>query len=303
MVESNDLYDMPARVAERLEPVLPRLNEVLKHEPDFPHQAWHTQAVVRDAVYAARLYDLSREEIELTRLVAESHDEGYRLVRAGFLRPEEHHLGSYLIAKSRYSDLTIAKGALLHNQDVMPQDVPFAFILVRDIDRLQSMGWGGVIRAAYYLGFRPVGMTEDDPEKNLKAAALFEERTPDQERTKTQTRVNNNCFPASVEELVMKTDFERRAKIYAWNHIFPFLYQNGTLDKLGDLCSCWLMAWEEGGEVEPIDGVLQRVFGAKFFNTYDAQQAISEWKRLHPNGVKSKLKNERQWARETYWHA
>lgn len=325
MIERKDLYDVPASVAERLEPVLPKINEILKYEPDFPHQKWHTQAVVRDSLYAASILDLDPEEIELTRLIAENHDEGYRLVSAGILSPDEHAFGSYLIAKSKYSDLTIAEGALLHNQDVMPKDKPFPFTLVRDIDRLHFMGWGGVIRVSYYLGFRPFDMTENSPERIIKAASLFEDRTPDDEKTKIEVRFNY-CFPPSVQELVMQTDYERRAKIYSWLHIFPFLYQNGKLGELEAICQHWLAVWEEGedyykipgnnsvpeGEeynednivytIEPINECLQHIFGAKFFNTYDAQHAIENWKRLHPQGVPGEPKLEREWAKKTYWH-
>lgn len=325
MVERIDLYGIPASVAEKLEPILPKIDDILKYEPDFPHQKWHAQAVMRDSIYAASMFDLDPEETELTRLIAENHDEGYKLVNAGILSPEEHHLGSYLIAKSKYSDITIAEGVLLHNQDVIPEDKPFPFRLVRDIDRLHLMGWGGVIRASFYLGFRPFGMTDNDPEKNLKVASLMENKTPDQERVKTEMRIDY-CVPATVNEIVMQTDYERRAKIYSWLYVFPSLHQIGKLDELRDLCDHWLMAWGEGedyyktpgnhsvpeGEeydpdniiytTEPIHEVLQCMFGAKIFNTYDAQYAIGEWKRLHLQGIPRKPKLERRWARETYWH-
>jgi hypothetical protein len=325
MVESRDLYGIPAPVAEKLEPLIPRINDILKHEPDFPHQNWHSQAVTRDALYAADMLDLDPEETRLTRLIAENHDEGYKLVMAGIINPDEHHFGSYVVAKSKYSDLTIAEGVLLHNQDVIPQDKPFPFCLVRDIDRLHFMGWGGVIRASYYLGFRPFNMTDHDPEKSMKAASLMEERTPDKEITKTKLRVDY-CFPATANELVMQTDYERRAKIYSWLHVFPDLYRKGKLGELAGLCDHWLMAWVEGesyyktpgnhfiphGEkydsdnviytTEPINEILQRMFGAKIFNTYDAQYAIEAWEKFHPQGILRKPKLEHKWARETYWY-
>ena len=324
MIENRDLYNIPASVAIKLEQELPKVNEFLKYKPDFPHQEWHIQGVVRDVLFAAEVMGLDREETELTRLVAETHDEGYKAVQAGLLKPEEHHFGSYLVAKARYSE-EVALGALLHNSDVMPNGVPYAYKLVRDVDRLHFLGWGGLVRAAYYQGFRPFGMVEGDTEAAGKAAALFETRTPAEENAKVEVRADH-CFPHPVRNYVQETDYERRVKVYAWLHVFPSLSKAGKLEVLENNLRELHYAWEAGesyygtpgnnfvpkGEVynpakvvyavEPIADDLQVIFGARLFNSYDAVRAIDVWKDRHPGGIARRPKLEHQWAKEPYWH-
>ncbi|MFI5240957.1 MAG: hypothetical protein ACHQUA_00830 [Microgenomates group bacterium] len=322
-IERTDLYDVPADIAQRLEPVLKDINSHLLNQQDFPHQHWHGRLVARDAVYTARMFDLKPDEVELTRLIAENHDEGYRLVTAGVLKPEEHHFGSYLIAKAKYADLTIANGVLLHIEDVIPEEAPFPYSIVRNVDRLHSMGWGGFVRTAYYLGFKPFNLSDKELAKSPKAVSLFETRTPDGENAVTETRVNH-CFPATAYDQVLETDFEARAKRFAWMEIMPFLHRTGQFEKMDEILHERSMAWLEGehyyktpgnhfvpkGEeykyenviytIEPIGDVMQRIFGAIIFNHYDAEGAMKKWKQLHPDGILKDPKTEYSWAKQTW---
>ena len=144
------LYDDPDLEAPEWLPALTIKNIP---RPDFPHERHHSYTVRHFAVGLGQLLRLSPVDLAKLRLAAELHDMSYGFVVSGQVPYEEHHWAAELLAYMIFRDREVAEGIWDHLFDRLYPHVALWVRLLRDADRLAGMGWSGIIREAYYLGF------------------------------------------------------------------------------------------------------------------------------------------------------
>lgn len=217
--------------------------EIWEVKEDWPHGDLHAAQTMDYALVLAEKLGMEPKEKERLEEVASLHDTGYKLVQEGIIKAEGHHYGSYLIARLSLDRLA-ATNIFLHVADVLPEDTPLSARVLRDADRLAGMGWTGIIREAYYLGFRHVYFTIAPEE--VENFLLYDFRLPP-----------------------LPEDYEASPRYFCLNHVGPYLVKNGLQEKMLEGCDRLLERFYgkrgESGEwlMEPVMPIAQELFKPK----------------------------------------
>lgn len=304
-VEKDFVDSYPPNLREKLVLCSENLDKLDLYQPDKMHDALHIAQVGRNVGWMTDSYDLKPKQRTLLDQAVPLHDLGYAFVDMGFLTPQEHDIGSGLIALWKTGDHNLAKGIALHSLDVLPKGTPRWVYVLREADRVDRLGWQGVIFLAYYMGFRhelvngPLSYQINLDGKSEVHDPLRDIRHPDEVDYK-YIPIIDGSYPVRVRWTW--TDYEQEAAEFTRKHIFPFLHAKGLIGKMVDELFK-VTSWEEGEEekdsksnrikwkVEPASGWLSyAMFSAKRFNTNQAISELHEYKYLKEKDV-AKLNN------------
>lgn len=214
------LAQVPPEVKDRVTPFLEShqvFREIMRLPEDPPHKRPH---VIEALICLSWLWEMLGVVGEFDTLawdlsdrILRLHDKGYILVEQGIIKPEEHHWGSLLIASVVDPDPRVLYGILHHVDDILPEDAPYAVRVARDLDRVVGLGYTGVVRLAYYLGFNHPFLNPGNETELIKQRILCETYYPDTE------------------------GYEEPAKEFFQTEILPFFQSQ----KAGDLEKIWQM--------------------------------------------------------------
>ena len=283
---------------QKLQQCFDNLDKVSLYPPDPMHDARHQAQVERVGIWLAEEAGLGWEQKDYIRRAIPFHDLGYAFVQMGILKPEEHAIGSGLIALHKTGDVQLAKGIVQHSYDVLPHGITPWVLLLREADRSDRWGWQGVISIAYYLGFRhelisgPVAYQNGFDSKTEVVDPIRDKRHPDMVNYRWRPTY---CVSRDLagEVIWTWTDYEETVANFVRKEVFPYLYGKGLIEKAREeLDNYW--SWIEGVESEDsewdnprwdVDSVINETsyvfFNAKRFNTEQALLELTSYKSLH----------------------
>lgn len=266
-LEENDLSGyVPPGVLIKLAPHLARLPELATDPYDIAHShRYHGARAALFTRYVAQQLGMVHRDALVAERIAQVHDTGYALAEAGLVGYDEHAYASFAVALMLTGDQEIARGALLHNSDILPADATPAERVVRDIDRGLMLGAEGAVRWAISHGFVPLGMTREEWLASEQLDTLFDDRMPwtitvyskiIHQKAK-DLRVAGSTLPDGlpVFTVIEGHDFEINMGDLFWKHIVHFLFLNGLLEKYLDFekqTNRWF--WGEGATAENPNG-------------------------------------------------
>lgn len=177
--------------------------------PDFPHSLHHIETVRAFSKVMAEVSGLGKYWKNTLNTAAIYHDIslGYTKVPQG-----PHPTASSVIAYMLTGNDDVADLILSHNEDdldLREDEGSKALEILRDADQLALMGYAGLIRNAYYWGFRHELM-ESDPKEILDTMVLCD------------PRCNHNGLPQ---------DYEEKVRLFALEQLFPFLIESKQIDR------------------------------------------------------------------------
>ncbi len=281
---------IPSEVLGKLWPYINDIPRVLSRTQDIAHSDYyHSRRMVRLGEQVAQELRLPADESAMVAQIGENHDLGYQLM--GILEPNEHEYGSFVIALARTGDIGIAKGCLLHNADVLPEESPRAIRIVRDIDRYLMGGTEGALRWSMMRGFRPWGKTKDELLKPGVMDHLYDDRLPHTVRSEWESRRGSCMCPPSFYEVPVSSEYESKGQDFTWKHIIPFLESANLISGYLGFIMEWF-GWIDGVEdfsiddpddnydhwlVEPVSRDIAGIFENKWANTKILEEMIHEW--------------------------
>jgi hypothetical protein len=294
-VERDFVETYPAELQDRLVLCLQNLNELKEYQPDPMHDIRHIDQVGRNANWIADELELGVKDRNLLNQAVPLHDEGHKYEQMNLLTQSEHGIGSALIALHKTGNLELAKGIALHPYDVLPEGTPDWVYALREADRVDRLGWQGVIFIAHYMGFRhelvngPLVYQLNFDGKLEVSDPLRDQRHPLFETDFRYKRIMDGSYPV-LNEWVW-TDYEQNAAEFVKEHIFPFLSERKLIRQMeAELFK--VENWVEGEEargsipdqlkwkVEPASNPgTYNLFSAKRFNT---EQALHELWNYEP---------------------
>jgi len=249
----------------KVKPHLVDIEKIFAWEEDFPHRRAHIIQTQAD------LFHIQWDFGELGPLgfyrasrILELHDKGYVLVKRGIIQPEEHHFASVMIAEKVEPDVGVLWGILHHIDDTLPQGTPLFIRVARDIDR-SAIGYPGMVRLAFYLGFEDTPLTLENEEKFIEEGILCDHGFPENE------------------------DYEGNAKRFFDSKVLPYLLSEDT--RRGDfvLMAHKLIRRFMGNTrrgIEPVMREVQHFFEAKLRNTILAMESVREGMPLSKSEIK-----------------
>lgn len=249
------LQAIPPEIANKLDPWVGRIPEILQVPDDWAHGNIHLmQVAIFGRWIASELdtknsrynpYNLTPRDYLLIQRGALLHDTGYKF--KDILQPNEHHYGSALVAAYLHGDIQLAMGILGHSNNLLPPQTPDWVFILRSADRLAGISWTGLIRMAWFEGFR--GPHMDHFQRKLfrhLQNPFWDLRHPLSEEIVVTTRLQYD--PPQPPSLVAdNTDYEQWPKDYCLKFIFPFLAKNGLVDKFIGITNQW-SKWTHGME-------------------------------------------------------
>lgn len=237
-------------LGQRLNSCYQNLDKASEYKPDPMHDERHLAQVSRNANWIADLYELGPRSRKMLEQSIPLHDLGYSFVEMGFLKPEEHAIGSSLIALWKTGNHQLAKGVMLHSYDVLPKRTPGWICILREADRVDRLGWQGVIFAAYYMGFRhelvngPLYYQSNLDGKEEVVDLLRDPRSPDQVDFSYKD-ILDGSYPIATRWTW--TDYESKAAEFCKKYIARFLHERNLAGKMMD--ELWkVFSWIEGEE-------------------------------------------------------
>ena len=251
-------------------------------KPDFPHQEFHNRQVKENAFALAWAMGITQKrDLEIFHASYDVHDRGYGFVDTGQLQPSDHHLGSWLIALKMYEGFewnkVVAKTVLLHSKDVLPRSAPIYAWILQAADRAAGMGWTGILRDAYYLGFRHPNLQVVE-----KLKAPWEKGYP-----KSIAAVQRVCYENVFPFLIKNNVVGKMVKKYLDHRDQFFGLPNGKGGwKVGPLLPVAqeifydLFAQTEVFTLQLAEQDLVRVFGPTVLNTLRDPSALAELDRI-----------------------
>lgn len=257
--------NIPREIVERARPLLAEISTVFAWEEDFPHRRAHIIEMLSNLDIIR--YDFPESELSpvgfwLAIRTIELHDKGYTFVKKGLIDPRNHHFISVLIADKVEDDSRVLYGILHHVDDTLPTGSPLWLRLVRDLDRVGGMGYTGMIRLAYYMGFNHPSLTREKEEEFIERGILCAFGLPDDEGYEENAK---NFFDASVFPYLVEDD----------NRAIDFcLMAQALIDRfMGDTRA----------GVEPVMKEVRQLFEIKLRHTVLASESIMERKPLPKN--------------------
>lgn len=183
-------------------------------KPDFPHSAPHVLAVRSFASVMADTCNLDTEWKEKIDQAAILHDISQGYTVNGTVPIGRHNSASELIAYMLTGDKVICNLVYCHPEDDLStygydEETMLATAILRDADQLDLSGFTGLLRAAYYWGFRHPLMFQSS-DNLLKTASLFD------------ARCDLNGLP---------NDYEFDVRDFCMKNLFPFLVETNQVDK------------------------------------------------------------------------
>lgn len=252
--------NIPNDFVSRVSPELSDISKVLAWGEDFPHRRGHIIECLSNLSHVR--WDFGEFDpvgFYLTERTLELHDKGYVLVKNGLIKPEEHHLGSVLIADKVEPDVRVLYGILHHVDDTLPQGSPLWVRMVRDLDRVSTMGYTGLIRLAFYMGFNDPVLNQENEEVLINKRILCEDTFPDPKEYEIEAKIffDDQILPFIIEDDKRATEF--------------YLRIHGVIDRfMGDT--------RRG--IEPVMKDLRQLFDVKLRHTVLAKESINERKPL-----------------------
>lgn len=248
-----------------------------------------------------------REDFNTNRLnrAIELHDQGYAFVQDGLLTLDQHHFGSAFIALALDNDVELAQGILLHVEDVLPDDTKLWMRALRDINRVDRLGWYGLLMEAYYMGFtHPILITEPLRQQAVDGEPEYIDPCRDLRHpmeTNIQTLIFWEDFRGPVERMI-GSDYEHQLKGFCIRNVFPFLQKNGLVERMVARLDYWITRFNgegyylhignsqvpEGEEYDPeelvwtIDPVmdeLEYLFRFKENNSFEAISLLGKYRK------------------------
>jgi hypothetical protein len=292
---------------QKLQLCFENLDKIDLYPLDPMHDQRHQAQVERTALWLAEAADLGEDQKDYIRRATPLHDSGYSFVEMGILRPEEHAIGSGLIALQKTGDVQLARGIVQHSYDVLPPHITPWVLILREADRADRWGWQGVISTAYYMGFRHdlvSGPVIYQSSLDGKPEVVDEIRDIRHPETVSYRCRPTYCIADALDGNVIWTwtDYEEKAADFVRGEVFPYLHRNGLLNRAHEQLEV-AESWIEGVESEDstwdqpkwtVDSVIDEgsytFFNAKRFNTEQAMWAITEYAHLHSNEAQN-LKN------------
>jgi hypothetical protein len=242
-----DFWEMFSKISSR------DVSDFLHWKSDFPHGEFHRKQVAVYANQVARQLGLPESEIKTCLYAGMFHDLGRnRQFVEKFKGGEDKHsvaslIGAYLIrhesVDSEISSFTALSDAIAHHSDdVLPKDAPLTTRIVRDCDRVAGMGWSGIIRDAYYLGFRHPRFTR-----------------------KTQAEVAEDISICDMGN-TWDDNYEIKVREFVLENVLPFIMEKGKMHEMLHRCSLWIWRYtgveDNSGQpiVDPIMFDIQAMF-------------------------------------------
>lgn len=173
---------------------------------DFPHSEFHRKQVSIYSSWMALELGLGKPEAKTCIYAGTYHDSGLLLARRKGLELGKHQMASLVVAYLTTDDLfdfgvsslrDLSEAIALHSEDVLPEDAALTTRIVRDCDRVAGMGWTGIVRSAYYLGFRHPSFTKKPQEAVAEDFSLVDMNSPwvDGYETNVRKFVLENVLP------------------------------------------------------------------------------------------------------------
>ncbi|MBI2356916.1 hypothetical protein HYV12_02620 [Candidatus Dojkabacteria bacterium] len=199
-------------------------NDLIDAKPQFPHDKGHIEMVKMSLEIMANACGLTDLELQNLKLAADLHDISYGLVEAGLVPYEHHNIASMIIAYMRTGNLDVANMVFYHNSDKTglllnslkefeDKSKSLLPVLLRDADQIALLSDSGLIRWAYWLGYRHPDMDKTFPEQK-ESGTLFD--------LKNDLTLNDGTYEEKVRETVMKS-------------VIPWIVQNAP-DSIKTLC-------------------------------------------------------------------
>jgi len=253
---------------ERFIPNSPHFRRAVLAKPDFPHQKFHDRQVKENAFALALVMGITQER-------------GYGFANTGQLEPSDHHLGSWLFALKMYEGFewnkVVAKTVLLHSKDVLPRSAPVYAWILQAADRAAGMGWTGILRDAYYLGFR---------HPNLQVVEKL--RSPrEREYQDSIAAVQKVCYEDAFPFLISHGLASKMVRKY-WDHRHQFFglpdgrggWKVGPLLPIAQEIFYDLFAQTEVFTLLLAEKDLVRVFGPTILSTLKNPSALAKLDRI-----------------------
>ena len=140
------------------------------------------------------------------------HDVSHGSTGSGEIPYGPHAVASSLIAYMITKNKDVADLVYSHNEDKIPNnhdEKSAAEMIIRDADQLALMGHSGLIRSAYYWGFRHKLM-DDEPHKIVSEMKLCDPR----------------CDGGGLPY-----DHEKNTRLFCLETVFPFLIESRQVDR------------------------------------------------------------------------
>lgn len=192
----------------------------LEDPADFPHNFIHARRAVHNGIISGAILRLSEREIATISSALWVHDLGKAMVSKGIIKEDEHNLGSWVFAMELLFDMkdvdveAAARAALLHTCDVLPKEATIIDRVVRDTDRIELLPWSAVVRYSFYppFNFRHSVFSSREDYLDLMSgdSILADKKVP------------------------WKRGYEKEAKRFVLNEVFPFLSKQGLLGPMID---------------------------------------------------------------------
>jgi hypothetical protein len=269
-VIERSIASIPRDVLNQITPFANRVEDLLSIPLDFPHGPLHI-AEVRSL--ARQLCDDRKLGANLTERIDEEalyHDSGKVFEDLGLLEHKNHNVGSWFIANSLGYPKEFSWELLVHSKDKMPEFYPWSAFILRAADRAAGMGWSGVLRDAYYVGFRHPYFVE--PLKYQKH--LVDLTNVGDAKEVYVVRVDRHCFPWYAYDSLHSTSYERNVRVFFVNEVLPNLnkVQIWLLEKR---LYTWSDRFEGSWLNDRVDGTVPgSITGAKYENSMTALNLI-----------------------------
>lgn len=200
---------------EPVEPWVKNIDVSSIPKPDFPHSLHHVETVRTFSRVMAKICGLGEYWRNTLDTAAIYHDisQGYTLQEKVPLGP--HNVASSVIAYMLTENQDVAELIHNHNDDnlgnIAPEttEMDTAMQILRDADRLSLMGYSGLIRSAYYWGFRHKLM-DQNPKSVLDKMILCDSRCSDEG---------------------LPVDYEKKVRHFCLRNLFPFLIKTNQIDR------------------------------------------------------------------------
>jgi len=281
---------IPREILSKLAPYASNIEGLLRFPLDFRHGPLHISEVRTRAREIVDWMNISHhppfnfEETEKLDLGVTFHDSGYVFCTPPFsvLKPREHHIGSWFIAKTLGLPDEVCWGILLHSRDSVPEHAPLWVHALNTADRISGMGYSGALREVYNIGVRdPIF---EKPWENVDK--LVDLRDIGRVSYSTRDRTVWE-FPAHVIEEMTATDFESGVRKFFEDRVLPVLTseQKKRLRKTFDSLIQRYDGWDKVSSIL-IDAM--GLFEHKYFNTMRIYSEISGYGwplEYHPGNI------------------
>jgi len=200
------------------------IKNLLNRSLDFPHGEFHRKQVSVYSAWIAREFGLSDAQIKTCLYGGFFHDAGRLLVEQKDSESEKHGVASLLAVFLTTNDLfalgtssvrSLSEAISFHSENVLPDNAALTTRIVRDCDRVAGMGWSGIIRSAYYLGFRHPSFTKRSQEEVAEDNSICDMGRP-----------WGDGYEANVREFVL-------------GNVLPYIREKGKISEMLYHCLIW----------------------------------------------------------------